>query len=49
MAGMSIFDMQAMKDTNFEKGIVETFIRESDVSRILSSTRSTRPRSRRGA
>lgn len=35
MAGMSIFDMQAMKDTNFEKGIVETFIRESDVSRIL--------------
>lgn len=35
MAGMSIFDIMAMKDTNIEKGIVETFIRESDVSRIL--------------
>lgn len=32
---LSIFDIQKLKETNFEKGIVEMFIRESDPLKVI--------------
>jgi hypothetical protein len=32
---LSIYDIQRLKETNYEKGIVETFIRNSDLMKVL--------------
>jgi hypothetical protein len=32
---LTIYDIQKLKETNYEKGIVETFIRESDLLKVI--------------